>query len=249
MRALIVLAALAGPFASGQETKPKTFDDELKCGGIWYDSASCACKKADGPCCPCEKCTGCADCPCLDILKKDAGTIRGTLKNPWFKRIEGVVFVREVKERKFALPRTNPVMDQKSLVFTPHVMAVLAGSTVDFPNGDSVRHNVYSTKDSCCNFNLGTYPSGETKQVKFEKPGVVKLLCNVHAEMSAFIVVCQNPYFARIDKANGTFEIRSVPAGTYKLAVFHEKTEAEDVEVKVEAGKVAEVEFTKFQKK
>lgn len=241
----------AAPDADG--TKPKVHDDELRCGGIWYDSTECACKKGDGAdahaCCACEGCTGGPKCPCLAVLNKDTGTVTGTVKSPWFKRIPGVVFVREVRGRKFALPRVHPVMDQKSLVYTPHVLPVMVGSTVDFPNSDEVRHNVFSTKDSPTVFNLGTYEAGLVKTVKFDKLGTVNLLCNVHAEMNAYIVVGATPYFATVDTKTSAFTLRHVPAGTWKLGLFHEKATAEDLEVTVAAGKETKVEFSKLGKK
>lgn len=248
--ALLALTMLPHGAASDQDPgPPKVAEDELKCVGIWYDSTACACKKSEGKCCACDKCTGGAECPCLEILNKGTGIIKGRVKSPWFKRIEGCVFIREIPAGKFALPRVNPVMDQKNLVFTPHVLPILAGSTVDFPNSDSVRHNVYSARNSAKEFNLGTYAAGETKQVRFETVGVVTLLCNVHAEMNAYVVVCQNPYFARVNKTDGGFEIRHVPPGTYKLGIFHEKVTAEDLEVTVEAGKTVDVELKKFGKR
>ncbi len=259
-RVALVSGAVAGllglslRLASPQDPKPdaatgRACDDELKCPGIWYGSTTCRCRPDGERLCACEQCTGGPGCPCLAVLGKGTGEIRGKVESPWFKRIEGCVLVRDVPGRKFALPRVNPVMDQKNLVYTPHVLPILVGSTVDFPNSDEVRHNVYSTKESATVFNLGTYETGTVKRVAFDKVGVASLLCNVHAEMSAYIVVSQNPYFAMVDKQAGTFTIRHVPAGSYKLAVFHEKVSAEDAEVTVTAGATAEVTLKKLTRK
>lgn len=234
---LAIMFVPAAPFFSQEQNT-----QELKCPGIWYDSASCACDKSAEKCCTCEGCTGGEKCPCLNILKEGTCTIKGVIKSPWFAKIESVVYIKEVKDGKFTLPRKNPIIDQKNLVYVPHVMPLLVGSTIDFPNSDTVRHNVYSTRDSATPFNLGAYPVGQIKRQKFEKVGIVSLLCNVHAEMSAFVVVCQNPYFAAVNIQDGTFTIRNVPAGSYKLTLFHEKQELkEDIEVTVKANEAAEI--------
>jgi len=139
-------------------------------------------------------------------------------------------------------------MSQKNLVFKPHILPVLLGTTVDFTNDDTVVHNVFAPPGSAKQFNLGTYGVGVTKKVTFDAPGEVPLLCNVHAEMLAYILVLQNPYYDLTDKA-GNFEIRGVPPGTYKLKVWHEKLQGADQQVTVEAGKTAAVEFGGLKKR
>ena len=109
----------------------------------------------------------------------------------------------------------------RSLTFVPHVLPVLVGTKVAFPNSDDIRHNVFSPTPSS-KFNLGTYPKLTTKYYVFDKPGTVTLLCNVHAEMSAYVIVTETPYFAVTDKA-GNFTLKNVPAGNYVLKVWHEK--------------------------
>ncbi len=179
---------------------------------------------------------------------EDTGAIRGTIDNPYAKRGAGAIFI-EHADGEFKPPEKNPVMDQKNLVFIPHVMPVIVGSTVDFPNNDVVRHNVFAPKSSAEQFNLGTYAGGVTKQRTFNKVGVIKLLCNVHAEMSAFIIVCQNPYFAVTDKKTGAATIEGVPPGTYKVTFWHGRLQSKTVEVTVAAGKTAEVTFSNLARK
>jgi hypothetical protein len=116
------------------------------------------------------------------------------------------------------------------------------GTTIDFPNSDSVRHNVLSPPDCCKQFNLGTYDVGVVKHVTFDKPGEIPLLCNVHAEMSAFVLVLENPYFSLTGK-DGVFKIENVPTGTYKLCAWHERLKTITKEVTIEAGKTANVDF------
>lgn len=176
------------------------------------------------------------------------GAIAGRLDNLFARKYPAAVYVEALEGREFKPPKEHPVMDQVNLVFTPRVLPVLVGSTVDFPNSDEVRHNVYTTKSSCCSFNLGTYPSGETREVECEATGVITLLCNVHAEMVGYIVVCPTPWFATTGK-KGDFRIDGVPPGSYRLTFWHEKLEAQTMEVVVTADAVAEVTFTKIEKK
>ncbi len=178
----------------------------------------------------------------------DTGSIQATIDSPYARRSEGVVHIEKV-DGEFKPSGDNPVVDQKKLVFIPHVLPVLVGSTVSFPNNDVVRHNVFSPKSSVEAFNLGTYAAGVTKQRTFNKVGVVKLLCNVHAEMSAFIVVCQNPYFAVTDKKTSSGTIENVPEGTYIVTFWHQRLRSKTAEVTVKAGETAEVKFSSLSRK
>jgi plastocyanin len=128
------------------------------------------------------------------------------------------------------------VMDQKGLVFVPHVLVVQTGTTVDFLNSDKVQHNVFwpsISGDKKKTHNLGTWPQGQKKQFKFDDPGVVTLLCNVHPEMAAFIIVSPTPYFAETD-ADGAYTIANVPDGEYTANGWHEgkKLQSKKITVK-----------------
>jgi plastocyanin len=131
-----------------------------------------------------------------------------------------VVYVDDV-EGPFPGPERVVVMDQKSLRFVPHVLPIQVGTTVEFANNDPLAHNVFSIS-SPKRFNLGLYGRGTSRRVKFDEPGVVQLLCNVHQEMSAFIVVVKSAFFARTT-AEGTFRIDGVPAGRHLVRVWHEQ--------------------------
>lgn len=133
---------------------------------------------------------------------------------------EAVVYLQGDKR---AEPMPKAVIDQRNKTFLPHVLAVTRGTTVDFPNNDTVYHNVFAYFEAK-KFDLGMYPRGATKRVKFDKPGLVVLLCNVHSEMSAYIMVVDTPYFAVTDK-QGRFHIGNVPPGKYTLHVWHESGE------------------------
>jgi len=183
----------------------------------------------------------------LDPVLK-TGTIKGVLDSLFARRYQAVVYVDEIEGKRFDPPTTNPLMDQVNLMFKPHVLPVLVGSTVDFPNNDEVRHNVYTTKSSACQFNLGTYASGESKQVTCTEPGVITLLCNTHAEMSGYIVVVPTPYFATTDN-KGEFAITGVPGGTYRLTFWHERLAPQTLEITVEPDAETYAEFSDLKRK
>ena len=135
-----------------------------------------------------------------------------------------VVYVDAVAGKTFPAPKDHPVMDQKGLMFAPHIMTVQQGATVDFLNSDTVQHNVFWTAingDKKAGHNLGTWPKGEKRSFTFEKPGVVPVLCNVHPEMAGYIVVSPTPYFAETDDSGG-YKIKDVPDGSYTVVVWHE---------------------------
>ena len=118
-------------------------------------------------------------------------------------------------------PDKHAVMLQKDKTFSPHVLAVQAGSLVEFPNADPIFHNAFSSYNGQI-FDIGLYPPGTTRSVRFARPGVVRVFCNIHASMSALIVVIASPYFATT-KQDGAFNIADVPPGPYNLRVFHER--------------------------
>jgi plastocyanin len=135
-------------------------------------------------------------------------------------------------------------MDQRKMQFIPHVLPVVAGTTVKFLNSDPTPHNVFSPSNE--KYNLGTWPQGQSKDYAFGKctkfPCVYTQLCRVHPEMEGYVVVLQNPFFAVTNK-DGHYEIENVPPGSYSLAVWHAKAKAQPKSVTVEAGKPAVVDF------
>jgi plastocyanin len=115
-------------------------------------------------------------------------------------------------------------MIQKDKTFSPHVLAIPVGATVEFPNFDPIFHNAFSNYNGKT-FDLGLYAPGTSKSVVFSRPGIVRVFCNIHATMSAVIAVLETPYFD-VSKPNGSFEITEVPPGDYRLQVFHERASA-----------------------
>lgn len=180
-----------------------------------------------------------------------AGTIEGKVSATKTKYLpHTVVFVDSIKG-DFNPPREHVVMNQKNLVFIPHVLPVLAGTTVDFLNSDDVAHNVFTPDKSAGKFNLGTWPQGEKRSHTFEKRCDkvcdAVMLCNVHPEMEAFVTIMENPFFTTVDDS-GCFAIPDVPAGRHTVRIWHPRLSSEGQVIDVpDSGSVA-LEF-KLEKK
>ena len=139
-----------------------------------------------------------------------------------------------VENSKTKTKPSREVLTMKSKAFAPHVLAIGAGSTVDFPNEDPILHNVFSVSGE--GFDLGLYKRPKSGSRTFDKPGVYTVYCNIHPQMSATVVVRDNPYFAAVAK-DGSFRLAAVPAGDYKVVAFHERAgESVPVAVKVTAA-------------
>jgi len=169
-------------------------------------------------------------------LLASAGTISGKVSG-----VSGssVVYVDTVSGKTFPAPSEKPVIDQKGLMFQPHIAVVQQGTTVEFLNSDKVAHNVFwpsISGNKKLGHNLGTWPQGEKRAFKFDNPGVVTLLCNVHPEMAGYLVVSPTPYFAETDK-EGNYKIANVPDGQYNVVAWHEgaKNQTKPVQVSGDA--------------
>jgi plastocyanin len=148
------------------------------------------------------------------------------------------VYVDTIAGKTFPAPEQHAPMDQKDLKFAPHVLVVLKGTTVDFVNSDKVLHNVFwpsISGDKKLAHNMGTWPQGQHKSFTFDTEGVAPLLCNVHPEMSGYIVVVPTPYFALTDNA-GNYEIKDVPPGKYTLKTWSEEGKPVTQPVDVTSG-------------
>ena len=175
-----------------------------------------------------------------------ANEIKGKVSVQGIKSAENIaVYVDVIPDKKFDAPKEHIVIDQRKMAFLPHVVAVQQGTTVDFLNSDPVGHNVYwpsVSGNKKLSHNMGTWPKGDRKPFQFNDLGTASLLCNVHPEMSGYVVVVPTPYFAVTDK-DGNFEIKNIPAGKYTLKTWSEDgkpvTQALDV-----SGATATVELT-----
>lgn len=168
-----------------------------------------------------------------------AGGIKGKVSVQGIKSPENIaVYVDAVPGKKFDPPADHVVIDQRKMNFNPHVTVVVQGTTVDFVNSDAVAHNVYWPSiggNKKLAHNLGTWPKGEKKSFQFTDLGAATLLCNVHPEMNAFLVVVPTPYFAVTD-SDGAYEIKDVPAGTYTLKTWSEDGKVTTQSVTVASG-------------
>jgi plastocyanin len=152
-----------------------------------------------------------------------------------------VVYVDTIAGKSFPAPDQHPVINQKGLQIIPHILVVQTGTTVDFLNSDKVAHNVFWPSiqgggKKAPGHNLGTWPQGEKRSFKFDQAGVAPILCNVHPEMSGYLVIVPTPYFAQTD-SSGAYKIENVPDGQYTVTAWHEgsKTQSKPVAVSGDA--------------
>lgn len=177
-------------------------------------------------------------------LAASAGSISGKVSGVTG---ESVVYVDTIAGKTFPAPTAKPVIDQKGLMFAPHIVAVQQGTTVEFLNSDKVAHNVFWPSvggNKKLTHNLGTWPQGEKRAFKFDNPGAVPLLCNVHPEMAGYIVVSPTPYFATTDKS-GAYKIENVPDGSYTVTAWHEGTKNQSKPVTVAGDSKADFTLSK----
>ena len=139
-------------------------------------------------------------------------------------------------------PSGTPTLEQLNERFVPHVLPVLKGATVEFPNRDPVFHNVFSLS-STRTFDLGRFPRGESKSIRFPKAGLVQVFCHIHSDMNAVIMVLDNPLFA-VPNLQGHYVIEGVPPGEYRVVAWHERIKPITERVRVTAGQTATLDFT-----
>jgi plastocyanin len=152
-----------------------------------------------------------------------------------------VVYVEDIDPAPSAPPAEHPRLNQYQMVFRPLVLPVTAGTTVDFPNNDNLFHNVFSYSQPR-EFDLGRYPRGELRSVRFEKPGIVNVFCDIHSYMYATILVFDHPYFAVPDD-DGNFSIAGVPEGRYTLAYWYGRKKVTSKRIVIKTGETATVTF------
>ena len=178
-------------------------------------------------------------------MRPDPGALgMGVMREPLDRR--SVVYIETAPRAAFeANPELKARMVQRNETFVPHVLAIVTGTYVDFPNDDRTYHNVFSLSKNN-DFNLGRYAAGHTQGVRFQTPGIVRVFCEIHSHMSAFILVFAHRYFAVTDD-EGRYRIDAVPPGTYTLALWNETIHGDPPRRTVtiaEAGGDVDADFT-----
>jgi len=153
-----------------------------------------------------------------------AGVIKGTITIGGKPAVGAVVSIEGlpkdlVKAQGALVKPQKKIMDQQNLKFSPTVLAVKVGDTVEFPNHDKVWHNVYS-KGGANDFDLGLYAPSNSRSKKFENVGISRILCNAHPDMEAFVVVKDHPFFSTSD-SRGNYEIKNVPLGRLRVEIWY----------------------------
>jgi plastocyanin len=157
--------------------------------------------------------------------------------------LRSVVYLESAPRGAFeASEGGRAAMDQRNETFVPHVLAITTGTTVDFPNSDKFYHNVFSLSKTRP-FDLGRYAAGNSRPVRFDRAGIVRVFCDIHSHMNAYILVFNHPFFAMTD-TEGRYRIENVPPGTYGVIAWNEGTSSEARPITVPDGGIAELDFT-----
>ena len=158
-------------------------------------------------------------------------------------RLRSVVYLETAPRGAFETAESgHAVMDQHNETFVPHVLAIMTGTTVDFPNSDKFYHNVFSLS-KVAKFDLGRYAAGHSRTIRFDRAGIVRVFCDIHSHMNAFILVFSHPFFA-MTELDGRYRIENVPPGTYNVIAWNEGTSSEPKPVTVPDGGMTELDFT-----
>jgi plastocyanin len=148
----------------------------------------------------------------------------------------------DLNQGPYAVPTKNPSLDQKNLQFHPQVLPVIVGTKVEFPNRDNLFHNVFSYSQAK-EFDLGRYPKDDSRSVTFDRPGVVRVYCDIHSHMSATILVLKHPYFTSPDDS-GVYVLSRIPPGKYRVVLWYDRDPAERKNIEVKAGEDLQLDFT-----
>jgi len=159
-----------------------------------------------------------------------------------------IVYLDQPFTNKTALPArpvqviTKKRVSQKGAMFSPHVLPVMVGTTVEWPNNDEIFHNVFSMSEAK-EFDLGLYEGGKSKSVVFDKPGRIDVFCSIHTTMNCIVLVLETPHFAATDD-RGRYTLSQIPPGTYRLKAWHERLPSQTKEVTVTDDGSVKIDFT-----
>ena len=157
-------------------------------------------------------------------------------------RTRSVVYLETAPRGAFEqADASHAVMNQRNEMFVPRLLAITTGTSVDFPNSDRIYHNVFSLSKTQP-FDLGRYAAGRSKSIRFDRAGIVRVFCDIHSHMSAFILVFNHPFYAMTD-ADGRYRLDNVPSGTYAVVAWNEGVSSDATPVAVPYGGVAELDL------
>jgi len=178
--------------------------------------------------------------------RPDVGALGMPATHAPIDRRRSVVYLETAPRAAFdAREEPHERMDQRHESFVPHVLAIVAGTIVDFPNDDPTYHNVFSLSKAKP-FDLGRYAAGHSKSVRFDHPGIVRVFCDIHSHMNAFILVFAHRFFAVTDD-EGRYKLDDVPPGTYTLVVWNEMSRGDPPKRTItipESGGSVDADFT-----
>jgi plastocyanin len=177
---------------------------------------------------------------CLLVAPIQGADLRGNAQVSG-KPIEYAVVWLDAPKAAPSVQSSPVTLDQTNLSFSPPVLAIRAGTIVDFPNHDRVFHNVFSYRDGK-KFDLGMYPAGTSKKIVFDKTGLSRVFCNIHPHMAAYVMAVDTPYFA-VSDTQGVFAIANVPAGTYTYHAWRPGGQTLTGSVTVDAGHLLEIKW------
>lgn len=171
-----------------------------------------------------------------------AGSIKGKVEIPGENNLENLVVYVDGVKGNFPLSAKRPEMNHLNLQFAPRTLAVMKGTTVDFPNSDNVLHSAFSISKSNP-FELGIYGQGHEKFMTFKNPGLVELFCHIHSHMHAYLLVLENPFFSMTAK-DGSYAIANVPSGTYNVKAWVNPSNSIEKTVTVNGDETVSLSFT-----
>jgi plastocyanin len=174
--------------------------------------------------------------------RRSADDLSGPIAPDLSDRLRSVVYLETAPRGAFEQSEGGrAIMDQHNETFVPHVLAITTGTTVNFPNSDRIYHNVFSLSRTR-SFDLGRYAVGHSKSIRFDRPGIVRVFCDIHSHMSAFILVFNHPFFALTD-TDGRYRIDNIPPGSYNVVAWNEGLASEPRVAVVPDGGSAELDF------